>query len=68
MFAGAASALDLNAVDKDGDELINQEEFLDTFGPDLNVESFRFMDRNNDGFIDSNEFWRAMMTQGPISN
>lgn len=66
--ASASHAIELFAVDRDGDNLISSEEFLDRFAPERGIETFRFMDKNNDGFVDQAEFWTAMMGAGPLKN
>jgi len=66
--ASSASALELFAVDKDGDNMISSKEFLSKFAPEKGIETFNFMDKNGDGFVDQAEFWTAMMGQGPLKN
>ena len=68
LVASSASALNLNQLDKDENDLISEEEFLDFFSPDLDKSSFRFLDKNNDGNLDLREFLRGMMVQGPLEN
>lgn len=66
--ASASNALELFAVDKNGDNMISSKEFLSKFAPEKGIETFNFMDKNNDGFVDQAEFWTAMMGQGPLKN
>ncbi len=64
----SANAIGLDTIDKDDDGFISQQEFLAVFAPDRGIETFNFIDKNNDGMLDTREFWISMMGQGPLKN
>lgn len=64
----SASAIGLATIDKDNDGFISSDEFLAVFAPDRGMETFRFIDKNGDGMLDTKEFWISMMGQGPLKN
>ncbi len=66
--ASVATAGGLNGLDKNGDGGISQTEFLNVYGPDRGVETFRFADKDRNGVIDGAEFQLQTAGSGIFSN
>jgi len=65
--ASAASAGGLGGLDRNADGGISASEFLNVYGPERGVETFRHADRDNNGIIDAKEFKAETSNSGIFS-
>ena len=68
LSATAASAGGLNGLDMNGDGGVSKTEFLNVYGPDRGVETFRHADKDGNGIIDGAEFQAETAGSGIFSN